>query len=108
MPHGGRFVIDLPAPGGGSHVEVRIRRDFVEFWHRDRCGGVFDRRLLREWLAYPDGRLSVDDVSLVALRGEDVGLILDRVGSWELGRNVVAGLRAGVERVAPEPRHRQV
>ena len=96
MPVGGRFVIDLPAPDGDSQVEVRIRRDFVEFWHRDRCGGVFDRRLLRDWLALPDGRLTVDDVSLVALRNNRVGLILERVGSWSLGRNIVAGLRSGV------------
>jgi len=95
-PPGGRFLIDLPSPEGGSQVEVRVRRDFVEFWHRERCGGVFDRGLLQDWLAYPDGRLTVDDVSLVALRGNRIGLILDPVGSWALGGNVLAGLRAGV------------
>jgi hypothetical protein len=95
-PLGGRFLIDLPSPEGDYQVEVRIRRDFVEFWHRERCGGVFDRRLLHDWLAFPDGQLTVDDVSLVPLRGNRIGLILDRVGSWALGGNVVAGLRAGV------------
>jgi hypothetical protein len=95
-PVGGRFVIHLPAPEGDSEVEVRVRRDFVEFWHRNRCGGVFDRRMLQDWLAYPDGRLTVDDVSLIALRGNGIGLILDRVGSWALGGHALAGLRSGV------------
>ena len=93
---GGRFLIDLPSPRGPAQVEVRIRRDFVEIWHQDRCGGVFDRVRLRRWLRRPIGRLTVDEVTLLALRENRVGLLLHRGGAWALGVEVVAWLRARV------------
>jgi hypothetical protein len=95
-PPGGRYVLDLPTPQGPFRVEVRIRRDFVEIWHGARCDGVFDRRMLRDWLVRPDGRFTVDEVTLLALHDDGVGLMLHRIGAWALGQQVVAGLRAGI------------
>ena len=93
---GGRFLLDLPSQRGLSQVEVRIRRDFVEIWHEDRCGGVFERVRLRRWLRRPIGRLTVDEVTLLALRENRVGLLLHRDGAWALGGEVVSWLRARV------------
>jgi hypothetical protein len=93
---GGRFLIDLPSPRGPAEVEVRIRRDFVEIWHRDRCDGIFDRGSLRHWLRRPTGRLSVDEVTLLALKENRVGLVLERAGAWSLTGEVVSWLRSRV------------
>ena len=95
-PIGGRLIIDLPTPQGPCLLEVRVRRDFVEIWHGERCGGVFDRRMLHEWLTRPRGRYTVDEVTLLALHDNRIGLLLHRIGAWALGGQVVAGLRAGI------------
>jgi hypothetical protein len=95
-PPGGRYVLDLPTPQGAFQVEVRIRRDFVEIWHRDRCDGIFDRGSLRHWLRRPTGRLSVDEVTLLALKENRIGLVLDRAGAWSLTGEVVSWLRSRV------------
>jgi hypothetical protein len=95
-PSGGRFLIELPTPQGPCQVEVRVRRDFVEIWHGQRCDGVFDRRRLRDWLIRPDGRMTVDEVTLLALHDDGVGLLLHRIGAWALGGLVVARLRASI------------
>jgi hypothetical protein len=96
MAVGGRYMIDLPSPHGPSQVEVRVRRDFVEIWHDDRCGGVFDRKRLHNWLSRPSDQLTVDEVTLLALQDDRIGLMLHSIGTWSLGGQVVAGLRSRI------------
>jgi hypothetical protein len=68
-------------------VEFRLRLDSVETWYRDRLAGIFDRDMLREWLAAPkrplaDGEVvfSVDPRSA----GERIAIALPDVPAWTL------------------------
>jgi hypothetical protein len=74
-------------------VEVAIRLDTVEIWSGQRCRAVFDREVLRDWLALPKGVLAVDDVMWTSA-GERVEVTIDALVPWRpLEPDVLADLR---------------
>ena len=62
----GRMTLTvLDGLGLEAEVELTFRRDVVEVHMDGHCRAVFDRDHLREWLTYPEGTFSCDDVSLI-------------------------------------------
>jgi hypothetical protein len=49
--------------GMDADVELTFRRDVVEVHYEGRCRAVFRRDVLKEWLTYPEGSVTADDVS---------------------------------------------
>jgi hypothetical protein len=94
MAVGGRYLLTLPLGQGAEQVEIRVRLDLVEVWHREHCGGILDRAVLQEWLRDPRGELCTDEIALVATRGGRVAFELRGHGAWHLNQSAVAELRA--------------
>ena len=88
------LMIDvLDVRGRESSVEVKIRRDSVEFWYADRLQAVFDRDALRGWLSAPRDWLTRDDLSWAET---DTGVALtvhERVPWWPVASQVLDELR---------------
>ena len=62
----GRMILTVvDGFGFDTDVELTFRRDVVEVHHNGNCRAVFDRDHLREWLTYPEGTFSCDEVSLI-------------------------------------------
>ena len=92
-----RFVMEVVTMSGrAAAIEFRISDDMVEVWHRDQCGGVFGRELLRDWLAAPKEPLAVGDVEFSLDRMVDragrVAVTLPDVLAWTLAPESLAGL----------------
>lgn len=77
-------------------VEIAFHRDTVEVFCLSRNRAVFDREVLRAWLAEPEGWLTEDDVSWRDDEGELQILIEPVVAWWPVGWVVGAGLRERV------------
>jgi hypothetical protein len=74
--------------------------DTVEVWHHKRCAAVFDRELLRFWLAQPDAPLEVDEVVFSLDRAVDqdgrVAISLLDVVCWTFSPVTLKSLRKRV------------
>jgi hypothetical protein len=68
---------------GGSrdahHIRIRLLRDTVEVWYADRCQGIFDREVVRGWIASQQDWLISNDVLLAACPGWAAVAIRGRV-----------------------------
>jgi hypothetical protein len=79
-------VVVLTADTGTGRpvrVDVAVRTETVEVWHQDRCRAVFDRGILRVWLAHPVRALFVDDVLWAAVDGGDIALAITGAASQD-------------------------
>jgi hypothetical protein len=94
-----RVVVDVvTVMGSSAAVEFRVRLDTVEVWgSRMRCCGIFDREVLRSWLAAPGAALVCDEVVLTLDRMVDVrgrvALSLPGVREWTLSEVELVNLR---------------
>jgi hypothetical protein len=59
------LVLTVPTLNGPIRVEVKLKRDVVEWWLGRRSIAMIDRDALKEWLERPRGVFSKHDVSLV-------------------------------------------
>lgn len=83
----------LDAFGMDADVELTFRRDVVEVHHEGRCRAVFDRDHLREWLTYPQGSVSVDDVSFIQSTDGILLRVEPVVPGWPLAQYALAQVR---------------
>jgi hypothetical protein len=87
----GRVVFQASDVSGSDvRVELTVRLDTVELRGDDQCRAVFDREVLGGWLNFPEGVLTVDEVTW-ASAGERVGLTIDPVVPWHPLEPVVLG-----------------
>ena len=80
--------------GSPVTVQLRIRRETVEVWCRDRPVAILDRDQLAAWLAHPDGALICDEMSWMWSHMASVVCIYirDAVPAYPLSQHVVDGL----------------
>ena len=80
--------------GSPVTVQLRIRRETVEVWCRDRLVAILDRDQLAAWLGDPDGALICDEMSWMWSHMASVVCIYirDAVPAYPLSRHVVDGL----------------
>jgi hypothetical protein len=95
---GDRLAMEVVTVSGrAAEVIVRIRLDSVEIWHHEHLSAVFDRQILRAWLADPWDLLADDEVCFSLDRRSDprgrIAVSLPHVGLWPLSPNVLASLR---------------
>jgi hypothetical protein len=82
--------------GFDAEVELTIRLDVVEVHHEGRCRAVLRRDVLKEWLTYPEGSVTADDVSFI-LSADGILLRIDPViPGCPLSQYAVAELRSRV------------
>jgi hypothetical protein len=84
-----RLMIEvLTTEGRAASVEIHVRRDVVEVWHRQRCAGVYVRDMLRDWFENPIRPYQVDDVTFSLDRMVDrngrIAITLPDVTAWAL------------------------
>jgi hypothetical protein len=86
--------------GSARAVEFRLRMDFLEVWRDDACLAVFDRDVLHDWLADPDGELGQDDVTFTIDHATGTGdrlmIRLPNVRRWALSPGERHALLAAV------------
>jgi hypothetical protein len=86
----------LDGIGRAIAIDMSIKRDWVEGWANDRCWAVFNRELLRAWLASPSGSYAVEGITLGCTKNR-VALTVDQVVSrWELSPRELERLRQWV------------
>jgi hypothetical protein len=83
--------------GRCATLECRVRLDLVELWFEDRCRAVLDRDRFRAWLDKHPEPYAVDDVIWTAGNGTPAVLLIRDCGAWEIGADLMAGLRAQVQ-----------
>ena len=93
-----RFALEVVTlTGRAAAVELRLYPDLVEIWHHELPAAVFDRAVLRHWLAEPGPDLVTDRVTLsldrlVDVRGR-VAISLPDVQAWTLSPTELQTLR---------------
>ena len=93
----GRLTLTvLDGFGMDVDVELTFRRDVVEVHVDDRSRAVFSRDVVQEWLTYPEGTLSEDDVSLTLSTGGVLLRVPPEVPGYLLSRAALTDLQAFV------------
>jgi hypothetical protein len=82
--------------GFDAVVELTFRLDVVEVHYDGTSRAVFRRDVLREWLTYPQGSLTEDDVSLTLSTDGILLRIVPVVPGWPLSQPDLAELRGRV------------
>ena len=97
----GQFRMEVvTASGRAAEVRFMVEPERVEVWHCDQRRGVFDRGVLRQWLADPGAPLVEDEVTFSVDRMVDrdgrVAVSVPDVTDWTLAPVTLAELQKQV------------